>query len=78
MVESDAAESLRLRLRETIAAGYDLAIHDIVFVARLPRTTSGKISRKACQALYRTHLQKAVSRPQPSVAAVQPGPVLPT
>jgi acyl-CoA synthetase (AMP-forming)/AMP-acid ligase II len=72
MVESVAAESLRLRLRETIAAGYDLAIHDIVFVAagRLPRTTSGKISRKACQALYRAHVQKTVSEPPASVAAV--------
>jgi len=72
MVESVAAESLRLRLRETIAAGYDLAIHDIVFVAagRLPRTTSGKISRKACHALYRAHVQKTVSEPPASVAAV--------
>jgi acyl-CoA synthetase (AMP-forming)/AMP-acid ligase II len=72
MVESADGEGLRLRLREAIAAGHDLAIHDILFVAagHLPRTTSGKISRKACQTLYHTYLQRRVSAPQASAAAV--------
>ena len=72
MVESEDSEDVRLRLRVAIAAGHDLAVHDILFVAagRLPRTTSGKISRKACQALYQGHVQKHVSEPQASVAAV--------
>jgi acyl-coenzyme A synthetase/AMP-(fatty) acid ligase len=53
-VEAPDSEGLRASMREAMAAEHDLAIHDMLFVpaGRLPRTTSGKISRKACQAFY--------------------------
>ncbi|MET0876303.1 MAG: fatty acyl-AMP ligase [Tardiphaga sp.] len=53
-IEAADSDGLRARLRETIAAEHELAIADMLFVSagRLPRTTSGKISRKACRALY--------------------------
>jgi acyl-CoA synthetase (AMP-forming)/AMP-acid ligase II len=53
-VEAADSEGLRASMRQVIAAEHDLAIHDMLFVpaGRLPRTTSGKISRTACQAYY--------------------------
>jgi phthiocerol/phenolphthiocerol synthesis type-I polyketide synthase C len=53
-IEGQESDGLRARLREALAAEHDLAITDMLFVSagRLPRTTSGKISRKACQTLY--------------------------
>jgi acyl-CoA synthetase (AMP-forming)/AMP-acid ligase II len=53
-IEGPDSGGSRARLREAMAAEHDLAIGDILFVAagRLPRTTSGKISRTACRRLY--------------------------
>jgi phthiocerol/phenolphthiocerol synthesis type-I polyketide synthase C len=53
-VEAPDSERLRASMRQVIAAEHDLAIYDMLFVAagRLPRTTSGKINRKGCQAFY--------------------------
>jgi acyl-CoA synthetase (AMP-forming)/AMP-acid ligase II len=55
-IEAPDSEALRTRLREAMAAEHDLGIAGLLFVpaGRLPRTTSGKISRKGCQALYLT------------------------
>jgi acyl-CoA synthetase (AMP-forming)/AMP-acid ligase II len=53
-IEGPDSGGSRARLREAMAAEHDLAIGDLLFVAagRLPRTTSGKISRTACRRLY--------------------------
>jgi len=64
-IEAADSNDLRARLREAMAAEHELAIADMLFVpaGRLPRTTSGKISRKACQALFldRRRTQRATA-----------------
>jgi acyl-CoA synthetase (AMP-forming)/AMP-acid ligase II len=58
----------RARVRAAIAREFDVALHDIVFVPSLslPKTSSGKIMRRSCRALYLERLAAA--------ARAEPGP----
>jgi acyl-CoA synthetase (AMP-forming)/AMP-acid ligase II len=50
-------DTLRAAIRGAIAAHHDVQTHAIVLVASggLPRTSSGKIQRRACQSLFRAN-----------------------
>ncbi len=47
--------AVRAAIRENIARHFDIGVHDIVLLAPggVPRTTSGKIRRRACSDYYR-------------------------
>jgi acyl-coenzyme A synthetase/AMP-(fatty) acid ligase len=49
----DMTDDLRREIRRAVKSGvsaeHDLSIHDMVFVGRLPRTTSGKIKHHQCK-----------------------------
>ncbi|PSJ29095.1 hypothetical protein B7P34_09125 [Streptosporangium nondiastaticum] len=46
---------LRAMVRRAVAAHHDLPVHDVVFLRRgtLPKTSSGKLQRRACRDRYR-------------------------
>jgi acyl-coenzyme A synthetase/AMP-(fatty) acid ligase len=48
---ADEAE-LDPAIRRRVLRRCGLAVDDVVFVPRLPRTSSGKVRRDACRALY--------------------------
>ena len=47
-------EELRQTIREAVAAAHEVQAHDIVFLREgtVPKTSSGKIRRRACHAAY--------------------------
>jgi acyl-CoA synthetase (AMP-forming)/AMP-acid ligase II len=54
----------RARVRAAIAREFDVALHDIVFMPSLslPKTSSGKIMRRSCRALYLEQLAAVAAR----------------
>lgn len=50
----DAAAALRDAARAALSREFDVQLHDIVFLPplALPRTSSGKVRRRACHSLY--------------------------
>ena len=60
----------RARVRAAIAREFDVALHDIVFVPSLslPKTSSGKIMRRSCRALYLERLAATAARVDPGHA----------
>jgi len=57
----------RARVRAAIAREFDVALHDIVFLPQLslPKTSSGKIMRRSCRALYLERLAAQTAAPTP-------------
>jgi acyl-CoA synthetase (AMP-forming)/AMP-acid ligase II len=53
-VSAEELRTLRRTVRRAVAESHGLNVHDVAFVRRggLPRTTSGKVQRHACQQLY--------------------------
>lgn len=61
-------------IRKVIVDNFDLHIHEIVFVnpEQIPKTSSGKIMRRACKTLYETNgLQLVYSRMESSLLLPQ-------
>ena len=48
----DDARKIRRAIKSSISAEHDLAVHDIMFTNRIPKTTSGKIKHHQCKADY--------------------------
>ena len=48
---------LKIAVKQYLLREFGLPIHDVFLVPRIPRTTSGKIRRSECEALYRQHQQ---------------------
>ena len=46
-------------MKATLLREFGLPIHDVMLVQRIPRTSSGKIRRGECEALYREYLESA-------------------
>lgn len=46
-------EGLRREIVKLVLREFGLAVHDVLFVPRLPKTTSGKIMRHECERIYR-------------------------
>lgn len=51
---ADARQTLRTAVRQAIAEGHDLRLHELVLLksSSIPKTSSGKIQRHACRAGY--------------------------
>lgn len=51
---SDRPDAIAAAVRQAIAERHEVAVHDVVLIriGTLPKTTSGKIQRRACRALY--------------------------
>jgi len=45
-------DQLRLDIRKLVLREFGLGVHDVHFVQRIPKTTSGKIIRHVCQQMY--------------------------
>ncbi len=63
VLENSMTPAVRGRQDEEIKAyllrELGLPIHDVMLVQRIPRTSSGKIRRGECEALYRDYLESA-------------------
>ncbi|MDQ7007105.1 MAG: AMP-binding protein [Acidobacteriota bacterium] len=51
LVSSDARELIN-EVKRYVLAKFGVPLHDIVFVNKIPRTTSGKVRREDCERLY--------------------------
>ncbi|MGN9809508.1 fatty acyl-AMP ligase [Micromonospora sp. BQ11] len=54
----------RMRIRRAVAERHDVSVHDVVFVRRgtLPKTSSGKLQRRACRDRYHHKTLTTVDR----------------
>ena len=53
---------LKQALKQYLLREFGLPIHDVFLVPRIPRTSSGKIRRGECEALYREYLESGAAR----------------
>ena len=53
---------LKQAVKQYLLSEFGLPIHDVFLVPRIPRTTSGKIRRGECEALYREYLESGVAK----------------
>ncbi|MFN7964577.1 MAG: AMP-binding protein [Acidobacteriota bacterium] len=52
LISSDRAD-LTNEIKRYVLARFGVPVHDVVFVRKIPRTTSGKLKRDACEQIYR-------------------------
>ncbi|HSK75277.1 MAG TPA: AMP-binding protein, partial [Thermoanaerobaculia bacterium] len=75
-----APEEIAAAVRQAIAGEHEAVVHEVVLVppGGVPRTTSGKVQRRACRDLYLQGELRAVSRSRLSTAeAAEPEAALP-
>ena len=68
-------------IREAVSDRHELVVHDIVLLrpARLPKTSSGKVQRRACQAQFLAGELDAVAEwRQPEVKEIMPSKPIPS
>lgn len=51
LISSDRADLIN-EVKRYVLARFGVPVHDVVFVRKIPRTTSGKLKRDACEQLY--------------------------
>jgi len=51
LISSDRAELVN-EIKRYVLARHGIPVHDVVFVPRIPRTSSGKVKRDLCEQLY--------------------------
>ena len=51
LISSDQAELIN-EVKRYVLARHGVPVHDVIFVPRIPRTTSGKVKRDLCEKLY--------------------------